>query len=72
MNGATITCHPPIRETPGFGCPACSKPLNLRDRQGIARGQMACCGYFPTAEESTRWLKAADALDAASPTCGSS
>lgn len=59
----TITLHAPICETPGYGCPACSAPLDLRDRQGIARGRMNCCGYSPTPEESVRWLKAAGALD---------
>lgn len=58
-----VTLGPPVREVPGFGCPACSKPLDLRDRAGIARGRMSCCGYVPTAEESVRWLRAADAID---------
>lgn len=58
-----VTMAPPIRETPGFGCPACAKPIDFKDRQGIARGRMSCCGYVPTAEESTRWLAAAKTLD---------
>ena len=62
MNGATISCAPPIRETPGFGCPACAKPLNLKDRHGLIVA-LACCGYRPTGEESVRWLSAAKVLD---------
>jgi hypothetical protein len=61
----SISCAPPIRETPGYGCPACAKPINFKDRHGLLVA-LACCGYRPSGEESRRWLKAADALDAAS------
>lgn len=63
-DGETITIGPPIREVPGFGCPACGAFLDLGDRRGLALGRMRCCGYSPTPEETARWLAGARLLRA--------
>ena len=57
---------PPVRETPGFGCGGCARPLSAspRDlRRMAATGRMDCCGYYLDGEHAVRILKAADALE---------
>lgn len=46
-----------------FGCPACSKPLDLERITGHELAwNLRCCGYHPTQEEARRWAHAARAI----------
>jgi hypothetical protein len=66
MSDRQITVGPPVRETPGFGCAGCGKPLSLDAvvlRRTAATGRMSCCGQWLESAEVVRLLRAADALE---------